>query len=228
MKKFNFIRSLKSFFTPKKEFTIFYNSFRNKNSHNDIIPKNIFPLDIVTIGSCSYGELNFYAYDQNNKKDRLEIGNFVSISSNVKFFLHENHNTSTFTTFPLKTIFFYKQYPDDAISNGSIIVEDEVWIGNSAIILSGVTIGKGSVIAAGAVVSTTVPPYSIVGGVPAKVIKYRFNPDIIGRLMPLKLIELSKKDIIDNIDLFYKKIDNETIQEIEKLFMKRKLDANQK
>lgn len=60
-----------------------------------------------------------------------------------------------------------------------IIVEDDVWIGARATVLKGVTIGRGAVVAAGSVVTKSVPPYAIVGGVPAKVIKYRFTPDEI-------------------------------------------------
>ena len=62
----------------------------------------------------------------------------------------------------------------------SVIIEDDVWIGANVTILKGVTIGRGSVVAAGAVVTKTFPPYSIIGGVPAKIIKMRFNPVEIG------------------------------------------------
>lgn len=91
----------------------------------------------------------------------------------------------------------------DAISKGNIIVSDDVWIGQGAIILSGVKVGQGAVIAAGAVVTSDVPPYAIVGGVPAKVIKYRFNPEIIKKLLRVDYSQLTKEDIENNIDNFY-------------------------
>lgn len=70
-------------------------------------------------------------------------------------------------------------------AKGNIIVNDDVWIGDSALILSGVEIGQGAVIAAGAVVTEDVPPYAVVGGVPAKVIKYRFRDDVIKELVKI-------------------------------------------
>jgi len=66
------------------------------------------------------------------------------------------------------------------------IIGNDVWIGANAIILQGVTIGDGAVIAAGAVVTKDVPPYAIVGGVPAKVIKYRFSDDVILKLLEIR------------------------------------------
>lgn len=177
-----------------------------------------FNIDIVTVGAYSYGELNLIAYDKNKLTDTLSIGNFVSISTGVKFFLHENHQQNTFTTFPLKSVLLGKPFSCDMIAKGSITVQDEVWIGNSVNILSGVTIGKGAIIATGAVVTKDVPPYSIFGGVPAKLIRYRFKDEIIQRLMILDLIKLPEKVIVENIDLFYQTIDENILCKIENLF----------
>lgn len=80
------------------------------------------------------------------------------------------HNYSCFSTYP-----FHRYVIDgsfESISKGPIILEDDVWIGENCIILSGVKIGQGAVIAAGAIVTNDIPPYAIAGGVPAKVIKY--------------------------------------------------------
>lgn len=93
---------------------------------------------------------------------RITIGNYVHTGVNVMF-LAFNHGFYT-TEIPTKE----QDYID-----APIVVEDDVWIGGGSIILSGVTIGKGAIIAAGAVVNKDVPPYAIVGGVPARVIKYR-------------------------------------------------------
>lgn len=70
----------------------------------------------------------------------------------------------------------------EATSKGDIVVKDDVWIGYGSIILSGVHIGQGAVIAAGSVVSHDVPPYAIVGGVPARLIKYRFSEEMTKKL----------------------------------------------
>ena len=83
----------------------------------------------------------------------------------------------------------------EAISNGDIIIEDDVWIGENAVILSGVHIGQGAVIAAGAVVTRDIPPYSIVAGVPAKILRYRFDQDVINELLKIDFGSLTRRDI---------------------------------
>ena len=96
----------------------------------------------------------------------ITIGNYEHTGVNVMFMAF-NHGLYT-TDVPTKE----QDYMD-----APIVVEDDVWVGGGSIILSGVTIGKGAVIAAGAVVNKDVPPYAIVGGVPAKVLKYRDGAD---------------------------------------------------
>ena len=83
-----------------------------------------------------------------------------------------------------------------------IEIGNDVWIGDSAIIMDGVKIGDGSIIAAGAVVTKDVPPYAIVGGVPAKIIRYRFDEDDINFLLELSWWEKDKKWIKENAEKF--------------------------
>jgi acetyltransferase-like isoleucine patch superfamily enzyme len=205
-------------FIERKRYSKFVKEFRSRNKHNQIFPVTHFPVDIVSIGSFSYGELNLFAYDQGNKIDSLKIGNFVSISSNVRFLLHENHQTDTFTTFPLRSVLLGKPYACDMRARGPIVIDDEVWIGQGATILSGVSIGKGAIIAAGAVVSKDVPPYAVAGGVPARIIKYRFDQNARDRLLRMRLSEVSRDEIIQNIDLFYSPIDADQLDRLESLF----------
>lgn len=80
-----------------------------------------------------------------------------------------------------------------AVAKGNIVVEDDVWIGENAIISSGVKIGQGAIVAAGAVVTKDVEPYAIVGGNPAKIIKFRFNENIREKLMKMNLDEILEK-----------------------------------
>jgi serine acetyltransferase len=91
---------------------------------------------------------------------------------------------------------------------------DDVWLGENVMVLSGVKIGKGAVVAAASVVVKDVPPYAIVGGNPAKVIKYRFSPEIIEKLMVTDLTKLSANSIKENIDLLYSELNENNVDEI--------------
>lgn len=135
-----------------------------------------------TIGEHTYGapkvlEVEYAA---------LEIGRFCSIGPNVTMILG-NHRTDLVTTYPFKTLSHFwptaTEGDDDHQTHGDIIIGHDVWIGNGTTILSGVTIGSGAIIAAGSLVTRSVEPYAIVGGNPAKIIRYRFAPDVIARLL---------------------------------------------
>ena len=96
----------------------------------------------------------------------------------------------------------------EAISKGDIIIYDDVSIGYGAIILSGVHIGQGAVVEAGSVVTKDIPPYAIVGGVPAKLIKYRYKPEMIEALLTIDYRKLNDEIIRNNIDKLYTELRN--------------------
>lgn len=131
-----------------------------------------------------------YHYPVNG--DRLKIGKFCSIACGARFlFTSANHAMRSLSnyTFPI----FYEEWGLDSKdirdawdNKGDIIVGSDVWIGYEAVILSGVTIGDGAIIGARAVVTHDVPPYTIVGGVPAKPIRRRFDDDTAERLLRLR------------------------------------------
>ena len=185
----------------------FDRAWRKANRHNETsIGSYMFPKGVVEVGQATYGLLNVQSlYATPNEK--LSIGNYVSIASDSLFLLGTNHQTDTFTTYPLHSKFL-ERTPLDALSRGPIIVEDEVWIGSNAIVMSGVTLGKGSIIAAGAIVTRDVPPYAIVGGNPAKLIRFKFSEDIIAELMTIKLIDVPVEWFRSNMALMYKKIES--------------------
>ncbi len=188
--------------------------WRYNNKHNYTIIRNILGgSPIITIGEGTYGELNTLSYK--NKEEGLEIGNFVSIASNVWFILGGNHQMNTYSNYPIVSMFIELCPEKDALTKGKIIIEDEVWIGANVTILSGITIGKGAIVAAGSVVTKDVPPYSIVGGNPAKIIRYRNNKEL--RTTLPNLIDIPKEVVLENIDLFYKELSEEVVQQIKEL-----------
>lgn len=188
--------------------------WRKKNPHNETTIKNIFPLEKVKVGKYTYGELNIKSWGSENEK--LEIGNFVSIAEGVIFILGGNHNIKTLSTFPIKTKIF-KRVNDEVFSKGKIVVEDDVWIGMNTLILSGIKIGKGAIVGAGSVVTKDIPPYSIVGGNPARVLKYRFSKEIIEKI---KDIDLQKIDLDKKIKFLYQKLTEKNTSEIVKKLKK--------
>jgi len=106
----------------------------------------------------------------------------------------------------------------EAISHGNIVVEDDVWFGYGATVMSGVHVGQGAIVAAGAVVSKDVPPYAIVGGVPARVIKYRFSEDVIDYLLSLDYSALTKDLVYKHLDILYTSANEMKLEEIKERF----------
>lgn len=155
----------------------------------------------MKVGESSYGELNIVSFANEHK---LYIGNYVSLAQNVTFVLDAEHHVENVSTFPFR-VKMLNDASFEAFAKGDIIVDDDVWIGYGAIILSGVHIGQGSVVAAGAVVTKDVPPYTIVGGVPAKVMKYRFGEGIINELLKVDYRRLTKEMIAEHEDELYEK-----------------------
>ena len=151
-------------------------------------------------------------FEQNNvlyhypiNHDKLIIGKFCSIACGAKFLFNSaNHTLSSLSTYPFPLFFEEwglekKNVADSWDNKGDIIVGNDVWIGYEAVILSGVTIGDGAVIGARAVVTKDVPPYTIVGGVPAKPIKKRFSEENIKKLQSIRWLDWPKEKIAENI-----------------------------
>lgn len=165
------------------------------------------------IGNYSYGnKLRVFHYTEHD--GNLHIGNFCSIADETVFLLGGGHNYKTVSSFPFKAIFAGE---GEALSKGDIVLDDDVWIGYHTTILSGVHIGQGAVIAAGAVVTKDIPPYAIVGGVPAKIINYRFSPEVIDELIQLDYGKLTDELIHEHEKELYTPIDEKSPEEIEQL-----------
>lgn len=152
-------------------------------------------------------EKNNVLYHYPINKDRLIIGKFCSIACGSKFLFNSaNHTLKSLAnyTFPL----FFEEWGLDKKdvasawdNKGDITIGNDVWIGYEAVIMSGVHIGDGAIIASRAVVTKDVPPYTIVGGTPAKEIRLRFDADTIARLQKLQWWNWPIEKIRSNLPL---------------------------
>ena len=180
--------------------------WRKANPHNDTVMGICFGISDVNVGDFTYGILNVVSH---NSGAKLTIGCFCSIASNVTFILNGEHRTDCLSTFPFKAHCIKNPEPE-AVSKGDITIDDDVWIGTGAIIMSGVHIKRGAVIAAGAVVTKDVEAYSIVGGIPAKTIKKRFDEKTIRKLMAVDFRKLDRVTIEKHIEDLYTPIINDS------------------
>ena len=190
-------------------------AWKLKNKHNHTSIGKICNLDCITVGQESYGVLNVNNFDHiPSDVVGLEIGNFCSIADNVNFLLAGEHNLDRISTFPFMRYMPDRKILSDSSSKGKIIIRDDVWIGYGATILSGVKIGQGAVVATGAVVTKDVPEYAIVGGIPAKVIKYRFSPEEINILRNIDYSKIDCNVVKSNMELFNCSIEKMSVNEI--------------
>ena len=169
------------------------------------------------IGDYTYGspELSPVIVTSSGKS-HLEIGKFCSFGYHVIIFLGGNHRPDWTTTYPFTTIFEEaSDKEEDAQLEGRVIIGNDVWIGEGATIMAGVSIGNGAVIGAKSVVTKDVEAYSIIAGNPAKFIRKRFDDTVIFKLEQIKWWDweinkiLNYKDLLlsKNIPLFIKTVE---------------------
>lgn len=193
--------------------------YPRSQGHSTVYLKNVITDSFIEVGDyTTYDDFErdprdfqrnnvLYHYPECNN-DRLVIGKFCSIACGAKFIFNAaNHTLKGLTTYPFP-IFFeewglssdVKDISSAWNNKGDIIIGNDVWIGYEAVIMSGVTIGDGAVIGTRAVVTKDVPPYTIVGGVPAKAIRRRYDDDTICRLQNLRWWDFDEEKIRRNVD----------------------------
>ena len=189
-------------------------------------PNQVFPNEygttcflknVITAPNIIVGDYTYYDdaraptdFEKNNVLfhwpefgDRLIIGKFCSIASGVQFLMGPaNHRTSSVTTYPFHVFggAWAQRTPphlDQLPRKGDIVVGNDVWLGRDSLILPGVTIGDGAIVAARSVVSRDVAPYTVVGGNPARFLKQRFDDDLIRILESLRWWDLPQEELAE-------------------------------
>lgn len=176
--------------------------FPRTNDMQTVYLKNVITNPNIIVGEYTiYNDFvnNPKDFERNNvlyhypiNRDKLVIGKFCSIACGAKFIFNSaNHTLDSLSTYPFPI--FFEEWNLDVKditkawdNKGDIVIGNDVWIGYEAVIMAGVTIGDGAVIGTRAVVTKDVPPYTIVGGIPAKLIKKRFQQDMIYNLLKIK------------------------------------------
>ncbi len=182
--------------------------------------ETVYLNSVVTNPNISVGEYTMYndfvndptQFEKNNvlyhypiNHDRLMIGKFCSIACGAKFIFNSaNHTLSSLSTYPFPLFFEEwglkrEEVTDSWDNKGDIVIGNDVWIGYEAVIMAGVTIGDGAIIGTRAVVTKDVPPYTIVGGVPARLIRKRFPDETISELLKIRWWDWPEERIAENI-----------------------------
>lgn len=181
----------------------------------------VYLQNVVTDPSIEVGEYTIYDdfvhdprdFQRNNvlyhypiNHERLVIGKFCSIACGAKFLFNSaNHALGSLSTYTFPIFFEEWGLPVEEIprawdNKGDIIIGNDVWIGYEAVVLAGVTIGDGAIIGTRAVVTKDVPPYTIVGGVPAKPIRQRFDPETVDTLLRVKWWDWPEEKIVRHLE----------------------------
>ncbi|HGM6067286.1 TPA: CatB-related O-acetyltransferase [Stenotrophomonas maltophilia] len=139
----------------------------------------------IQVGRFTYGSPNFRIWAEH---ESITIGAFCSIADEVAIFGGGEHNAQWVTTFPLRIALGHPDALADGhpATRGPTRIGNDVWIGHGATIMSGVTVGNGAIIGARAVVAKDVPPYAVVVGNPARVVRYRFDDEQIQALQRIQ------------------------------------------
>ena len=163
----------------------------------------------ITVGDFTYiadsefesHVTNFYPWS----RDKLIIGRFCQIAAGVEFMMNDaNHQMSAVSTFPFYTLEGWNMEApkaSDMPDKGDTVIGNDVWIGQNAVILPGVHIGDGAIIGASSVVGSHVEPYTIVAGNPARIIRKRFDDELIDLMERFKWWEKSIEEINNMIPI---------------------------
>lgn len=156
---------------------------------------------LLVMGEYSYGYPEII--DSGGVRGQVIIGRYCSIADDVKILAGGNHHPAWVSMYPIRIAFDLpgKYLDGQPYTKGDVKIGSDVWVGQNALILSGVTIGHGAVVAAGAVCTCNVPDYAIVGGNPARIIRMRFSEQQIHSLLRIGWWNWDRKRVIENVEM---------------------------
>lgn len=201
-KKFHKIKFIKELLSKILNHPPQKNPIKYSRKKSEVVQKSLSVAtdwrDKYDVGRDSYGSPRIFSWGE---RSTLKVGKFCSIAEEVKIFLGGNHRSDWVTTFPFSALWPSATHiTGHPTTRGDVVIGHDVWIGYGATILSGVTIGNGAVIGAFSVVAKDVPPYSVVVGNPAKVVKKRFTEDKIAILQELRWWDWENEKLIYAIE----------------------------
>lgn len=187
-----FLRRLKQFFGSSGASSLSHSVKRQQEKFRKRYPR-------YDLGAGSYG-MPLVHDDQEGTI--LRIGAYCSIASEVQIFLGKNHRTDWISTYPFPAfVSSAHEIENYSTSRGDVVIGSDVWLCSGCIILSGVTVGHGAVLAAGAVVTRNVEPYSVVAGNPAKHVRWRFDETTRAALLKSAWWDWPESEIADCMQL---------------------------
>lgn len=169
-----------------------------------------FPKNNVEVGENTYYNGDIFI----KGRGHIKIGKYCAFGDNLRILAGNNHNYN----FPAIQVSFFRQYfggkYPGALPDAGVYIGNDVWIGDNVTVLDGSIIGDGCCIAAGAVIKGRIPNYSIAGGVPAKIIKGRFNKEVANFLSEIAWWEWSEEKIKRNKNFFYSDLNRLAVVDI--------------
>ena len=186
--------------------------FTHRNGHYPKEPCKL-PPPYVEVGNGTYfgDDVRFLTW---TAEEQIHIGSFCSFASKISIFTGGGHSTATVSTYPFEGMIGCNDPTRSYRTTRDTRIGNDVWVGDGAVIMGGVHIGHGAIIAAYSVVGRDVPPYAVMAGNPAEILRYRFSKPTVEALLRIAWWDWSADTIRSRLEWFFKPV-NEFIRQFE-------------